>query len=326
VIAWSHGTTGIGPACAPSRNPNLQIPGLNTYEGLITRLLSDGFAVVGTDYPGLGFPGQVHPYLQQAPEGRAVVDSVLAARHVAPQLGRRWFAAGHSQGGQGALAAGERAARAPGLRFLGTVSFAPASHGEAFWDAVGRVRPPFMGGDFVYAAYALYITASVHLFDPSVQYTDLLSPQLAAQIPAASELCLIDLINHLVALRPPLNSIILNPQGTNNPGLRRFIAQVEPAQRRSQGPILLLQGDLDQPVPVRATDLLNGELCRLGNVVEYRTYPTATHDTILEQAYPAMLEWLRDRLRGIPPRQTCPARPASPARPRPPVRPPPVTG
>jgi hypothetical protein len=99
VIAWAHGTAGVGPSCAPSRSPNLYIPGTDTYEHLITQLLSDGFAVVGTDYPGLGFPGQLHPYIQQGPAGRAVVDIVLAARQVAPQLGQRWFAVGHSQGG-----------------------------------------------------------------------------------------------------------------------------------------------------------------------------------------------------------------------------------
>jgi len=302
VIAWAHGTAGVGPNCAPSRYPNLYI--VDTYEPLIMRLLSDGFAVVGTDYPGLGFPGQLHPYVQQGPEARAVIDSVVAARYLAPQLGRRWFAVGHSQGGQAALAAGERALRAPGLQFLGTVSIAPASHLSLIVESIASLRPDSGFPFYLEAAYASYVAVSARLFDPSLQYTDLLSRQLAAQIPVAKQLCLVDLALHLQSLRPPLESI-LNPSWSNNPGLQRFFASAEPAMRRSAGPILLIQGDLDEAVPAHVTGLLNDELCRLGDVVEYRTYPTADHDTILTQAYPAMVEWLRDRLRGIPAMQTC---------------------
>ncbi|MDR0343149.1 MAG: alpha/beta hydrolase [Nocardiopsaceae bacterium] len=304
VIAWSHGTAGVGPNCAPSRSPSLYLPGAYEYQRLITRLLSNGFAVVGTDYPGLGFPGQLHPYVQPGPEGRSVVDSVLAARHLIPQLGRRWFSVGHSQGGQSALAAGEIAQRAQGLQFLGTVSFAPASHVALIWDSIARVRPPLRGVDFVLAAYAAYVAVSARLYDPGLRYTDVLSPQLAGQIPAAKRLCLLDLAMHLATVHPPLTSI-LNPSGASSPRLRRFFAQTEPATRRSAGPILLLQGGRDDQIPPRATGRLKAELCRLGDVVQYRTYASANHDTLLAQAYPGTVHWLRDRLSGIPASQTC---------------------
>lgn len=304
VIAWAHDTAGVGPDCAPSKSPNLYLPGFDAYEHLITRLLSDGFAVVGTDYPGLGFPGQLHPYVQQGAEGRAVADSVVAARHLSSQLGRRWFAVGHSQGGQAALAAGERALRVPGLQFLGTVSIAPASHLALIVDMFARLRPSSGFIFYLGAAYTSYVAVSAKLFAPSLRYTDLLSPQLAAQIPAAKQLCLVDLALHLQNLHPPLETII-NPNWSGNPELQRFFSSAEPAMRRSAGPILLLQGDRDEAIPAHVTGLLNGELCRLGNIVQYRTYPTADHDTILTEAYPAVAQWLRDRLRRIPAKQTC---------------------
>ena len=42
-------------------------------------LLSQGYVVVATDYPGLGTDG-IHPYLIGESAGRAVLDSVRAAR------------------------------------------------------------------------------------------------------------------------------------------------------------------------------------------------------------------------------------------------------
>ena len=42
-------------------------------------MLRLGYIVVATDYPGLGVPG-MHPYLIGVSEGRAVLDSVRAAR------------------------------------------------------------------------------------------------------------------------------------------------------------------------------------------------------------------------------------------------------
>src|SRR5439155_8955103 len=58
VITWAHGTTGIADKCAPTRAPNNG----NYDHPLLQRWLKAGYAVVRTDYEGLGTPGP-HPYL-----------------------------------------------------------------------------------------------------------------------------------------------------------------------------------------------------------------------------------------------------------------------
>ena len=82
VIAWAHPTSGVVEACAPSLMPDVagMIWGLED-------MLAQGHVVVATDYPGLGVPGQIHPYLIGVSEGRSVLDSVRAARDAA-KLGR----------------------------------------------------------------------------------------------------------------------------------------------------------------------------------------------------------------------------------------------
>jgi pimeloyl-ACP methyl ester carboxylesterase len=101
VVAWAHPTSGVWPRCAPSLAIFLfqQIQGLRN-------MLRIGYVVAATDYPGLGTAGP-HPYLVGISEGRAVLDSVRAARALPEaHAGRRFAVWGHSQGGQAALYAG----------------------------------------------------------------------------------------------------------------------------------------------------------------------------------------------------------------------------
>ena len=114
VITWGHGTTGIADACAPSRdsasNPAHTL--INYAYPLLQRWLKAGYAVVRTDYEGLGTPGE-HPYLIGRSEGYSMLDMVRAARKLDKRLGRQVIIAGHSQGGQAALWAASLAPSGP---------------------------------------------------------------------------------------------------------------------------------------------------------------------------------------------------------------------
>ena len=129
VVSWAHGTTGIADQCAPSVTGSGPVTFLN-------RLLDAGYAVVRTDYEGLGTPGD-HPYLNGPSEGRSVLDIVRAARAAVPGLSKRVLLAGHSQGGHAALwAAAIGPSWTPELKIRGTVAFAPASFlGLQAWPA-----------------------------------------------------------------------------------------------------------------------------------------------------------------------------------------------
>ena len=76
IVAWAHPTTGVVPRCAPSLALFIfqQVQGLRA-------MVERGYVVTATDYPGLGTAGP-HPYLVGISEGRAVLDSVRAAREL----------------------------------------------------------------------------------------------------------------------------------------------------------------------------------------------------------------------------------------------------
>lgn len=127
VISWAHGTTGVANVCAPSRD-GPDFPD-KAYVDMINRVLDQwvqkGYAVLKTDYAGLGTPGP-HPYLNGYSEARAVTDIVRAARHLDASLGGNWIAMGHSQGGQATLyTAALGPLYAPDLHLRAAVAIAP---------------------------------------------------------------------------------------------------------------------------------------------------------------------------------------------------------
>lgn len=78
MAAWAHGTVGLGDDCAPSTRPRSDRDA--EYLG---RWLREGYAVVASDYAGLGTPG-LHKYLNGEAAARGVVDAVVAARAEGP--------------------------------------------------------------------------------------------------------------------------------------------------------------------------------------------------------------------------------------------------
>jgi hypothetical protein len=117
VIAWAHGTTGTADVCAPSWMPRAQRD-----TDYLNAWLAQGYAVVASDYQGLGTPGG-HPWLAVRPEGWSVLDSVRSALDAFPELANAIVIVGQSQGAHAALsAAGLAPAYAPGLKIKGTVA------------------------------------------------------------------------------------------------------------------------------------------------------------------------------------------------------------
>src|SRR4051794_9770028 len=293
VVAWDHGTTGISATCAPSQSPDLR--GTSPF---LAAFVARGYAVVAPDYEGLGIPGELHPYLDLASEGRSTVDAVVAA-HDLTSLSKRWLVVGHSQGGHAALGAAQLAeTRYPDGTLLGAVPMAPASNLTTILDFVSALQPPPVGiaGEILYAAIA------TNLSDPHFSLTAM-SPDLVAAIPQAKKLCIGELGSYFAA-HPP--SSLIPPDWRTNEALRLSVDRNDPGRRLSPGPMLLVQGEADNTIPQLLSDQLDKQLCGLGQVVDYRTYPGADHTGVVAASDPDILQWVDDRFAGQPPASTCP--------------------
>ncbi|MFT4124663.1 MAG: lipase family protein [Gordonia sp. (in: high G+C Gram-positive bacteria)] len=138
VVAFAHGTTGIDPACAPSRTGTLMGSG-----PLIAGYLAAGYAVAATDYQGLDADAasgiRAHPYQDARTAGLNVIDSVRALRNLTPVVSTRWAAVGISQGGGASWAANDLArGYGAGLDLVGSVNLVPATDVSPLAALAGR--------------------------------------------------------------------------------------------------------------------------------------------------------------------------------------------
>ncbi|OUZ10328.1 hypothetical protein BHE97_08280 [Aeromicrobium sp. PE09-221] len=167
VMAYAHGTSGVGEHCTVS---NL----LALHGDLLAPWIQRGFAVVATDYAGIGTPGG-HPYLSSAASGANVIDSVSAARSMVSELSVCWVTMGGSQGGQAAIATAHlSASRAPHLRHVGAIAVCPPLLISRFVALAGPWVPRLPVPDFV--TYLAYILAGLRVSRPDVDSSPYLTP------------------------------------------------------------------------------------------------------------------------------------------------------
>ncbi|MCT2585867.1 alpha/beta hydrolase family protein [Actinophytocola gossypii] len=278
VLAWAHGTTGIGDDCAPSEDPSLA-----GYTEQLAAFLEAGYAVTATDYAGLGTPGD-HPYLIPESAGRSVVDSVRAIRDLHPDLGDRWVAIGHSQGGHAAIAAAEVA---DGHDLVGVVSYAPAPN---MTDEVDRL------GQVVLAEQTYYTLMLVGLKTqhPELDFADYLGPRALEILPVAREACVDELAARYAEADLP-GSEFEPKDAAAADRLRGWFAENELARRRVSAPVLVAQGSADRIVYPEYTAALVEQARRQGTTVDHRVYPGADHGEVLAAAADDVFDWLAGR-------------------------------
>jgi fermentation-respiration switch protein FrsA (DUF1100 family) len=290
VITWAHGTVGIADICAPSRagtQANYDSPLLNTW-------LKAGYAVVRTDYEGLGTPGP-HPYLIGDSEGRSVLDVVRAARVLDGSIGKRVVVAGHSQGGQAALFAGSLAKKwTPELTLRGTVAFAPVSHLGEQGKLLGALTTP--SG---LSALVAMIVRGIDIAHPDLGVQDLLSDQAKPLYPQLDEKCLGDLGKpDSFGSVAPAN---LFRAGANvDPIVAALGKDDDPEQLKIPAPVLIEQGKADTTVFPNFTTDLDGELKANGVKVTYKAYNAVDHGGAVTAKAPSSdaTKWIKTRLKG----------------------------
>jgi pimeloyl-ACP methyl ester carboxylesterase len=288
VFTYAHGTTGIADICAPSRDGSSPLTSY-AYPSL-ARWLKAGFAVVRTDYQGLGTPG-VHGYLVGVDEGRSVLDIVRAARKVDPAIGRRVIIGGHSQGGHAALWAAGLAPRwTPDLNVRGTVAFAPASHIEDQAKVIATLTSP--SG---ISGLAALIVRGVDSANPSGHFSSVLSQQGAALYPQTLTACLpqLDSTSSFGALAP---AQIFN-SGTDLAPLEAALGKSDPEHLRIRTPLMIAQGTADTTVFKAFTDQLDQELTKLGSKIDYKTYTGVDHGGVVRAADSDALAFARRELK-----------------------------
>jgi pimeloyl-ACP methyl ester carboxylesterase len=288
ILTWAHGTTGIADSCAPSRSPSDPLTSY-VYPDL-AKWLKAGYAVVRTDYQGLGTPG-VHGYLIGKDEGYSVLDMVRAARKVVGHLSNRVIIGGHSQGGHAALwAAALAKSWTPELKVAGTVAFAPASHVGDQASLINFVTTP--SGLSGIAALILRAADSAK---PSLNVGSFLSDKAAPLYPQTLTECLgaLDASDSWGGLAPS----DIEKSGTDTSALVAFLNANDPETLKIHTPVLLLQGTADTTVLPPFTDQLDTQLRANGVKVTYKKYDGIVHGAIVAAADADALAFAKKELK-----------------------------
>jgi pimeloyl-ACP methyl ester carboxylesterase len=276
IVSWGHATTGSAQKCAPSRSvdPYVWMEGLND-------LLKRGYAVVSTDYTGMGVAGP-DSYLVGETEGRNVLDAARAARDfLGADASDRVLLWGHSQGGQSVLFAAQLWKQyAPELDVRAAAVAAPATDLASLLRAdIGDVSGVSI------ASYAVAAYADVYGVKPE----SILTPAAVAALPTLNGFCLLTQNSALHDVAEPLVGGFLSGDPETTEPWAGLLAENTPGATPVPVPLLVAQGLSDTLVRPEATGAFVAHEKALGADVRYETIPGATHGTVADRAMPAVL-------------------------------------
>ena len=288
VVAWAHGTSGVANSCAPSQSKALfgSIAGLNA-------MLSAGYAVVATDYAGLGTPGP-HPYLVGNGSAYSVLDSIRAAREFGRgSIGSRYVVWGESQGGHAALWTGQFAqGYAPELQLAGVAAAAPPTNLKE--NLTGGTNPLIKALLTAYTGTSWSQTYGIPLSTILPPVGQNLARRLARNCVSTDPVALRTKIG-LFRLSRSLAKVDISTSRPWAEQLRRN--SVQPSG--FSVPVLIAQGSADPIVAPAVTRNFAQALCRSKSVpVRYLAIEGGDHFSIGKRSADATVRWIADRFAG----------------------------
>lgn len=276
VMSWEHGTVGIGDDCAPSLTGRSQrdIDYLTTW-------MNQGYAVVATDYIGLGTPG-MHAYLDGRAEAHAAIDMVRAARAVDGSLASKWVAIGQSQGGGATVfTAALATSYAPELDYRGAVATGPASNIVDAATLVSPSTPPIPSSHIT--AYATYVLNGLKAARPDFDLDSYLTPLGKELVTDAQTLCFTPLADRAQGIT--LDQLVSRPLSEGD-----FVATARPVMdvplTGYDRPLFIGQGTNDTDVPAPLTAKLVADMAAAGTHPEVHVYPGRDHSATMAASLP----------------------------------------
>jgi acetyl esterase/lipase len=287
VIAWAHGTVGLGDDCTPSARPRTDRD--NEY---LSHWLDQGYVVVGTDYVGLGTPGLMS-YLNSVSQARSVVDSVKAVHRMNLPLSPKWAIVGQSQGGGAAVNSAWWATRlteGAGLDYRGVVATGTPANIER---VVKQAGPDLKTGPMPPAtiSYTAFILAGLREARPDIGVDSVLTPTGRELVDRAETLCKSALDQQ--AAGTAFSELFAAPM-ISLPGIDDALdAYMGTPTAGYDRPIFLGQGLQDNDVPAASTMTLHQQLVDDNQNVELHIYPEEDHSGTVIASMPDSTRFLQ---------------------------------
>lgn len=287
VLAWAHGTTGVADTCAPSGD--YAGGPVHDYQLLMDQSLdgwlAQGYAVVATDYQGLGTPGG-HPYMDAASQLHTVDDSVRALHRLRPgAFSVDWLVMGHSQGGAAALAVAAKGQQdVPEFKLRGAIAAAPGGFRYSAILAYLRANPrPPLG----VALFFPIMLEGADVADPGLRVDRLVSADMQPLVTLARSRCMSELREEVKSapasvFKPDADLAPLEAYFERQ-GIERMVPRV---------PLMLVQGSADALVDARGIRAYYQQVCKNGSNIFYHDVPGGDHRASLQASAQAAKAFL----------------------------------
>jgi pimeloyl-ACP methyl ester carboxylesterase len=270
VIAWAHEFRGAARQCAPSLLKNLGVgPLLAMYVNL-------GYAVVATDYSGLGADsGKM--VLDMQSNALDVIYSVAAARAAVKEIGPKWIAVGTFQGGLAALAVAESDVRDP--NYLGSVAISGAADAQEAYQH-------FAQGSSNRAL--LVLASTLKALYPEFQLSEMLKDQALPAYGRVAQTCGGE-------TEPEFTNGMLKLSWENNRFVKEFFSRNTPGQKQVHSPLLVISGETDMVVPAEMSEKSVARMCRHGTRILFLKYPNLDASGVMGASVADQISWIKAR-------------------------------
>ena len=285
VIAWAHGFTGTARRCAPSLMRNLnEGPFLSMYVKL-------GYAVVATDYAGLGTNFR-NASIDMQSNATDVIDSIAAARSAVPGLGRRWIALGESAGGLAALAVAQLEHDIQDADYLGSIAVSGVADARDFYEQIAKGDSP---GQLLFLAYG------VQTLYPRFQVNQVLTEKALPMYHEIENACAVTSGESEGAA-----AHMLNPDWEDNAFVQQFFDRNVVGRKPSHEPLLIISSSADPAVSTGMTARAVARMCKQRDMVQFHQYQSSEVARALGDSVRDQLTWIQARFAGRPPSSNCP--------------------
>lgn len=307
VMAWAHGTIGLAPTCAPSRQAT--DPAISPW---LNQMLEQGWVVTAPDYVGAGGtggPDATELYLIGNEQGRDLLNGVRAARNI-PEAGAgtRFAIYGHSQGGLVALTGAALAPDyAPELSLVAVGAVSAASEPAGILDQIWR--SPLAG--WILGPYVIYPWTRYY---PNLSARDVLTTVgLNHYQEMALNNCITDVLPAVI--NPRMGLFFSKDPITDSAWLKALVANQAPLVPKGI-PVFIGHGLADPLINPAFSAWLVTRYCAHGSSVTTHWMPGVSHGEAAIEAAPNYITWLTDIISGKPVSSDCgKPLPISPAQP-----------
>lgn len=271
LMSWTHGTVGIADICAPSWNGRQKQD-----QDHLEFWLKQGYAVVASDYQGLGTPG-THPYLATRPAAYSNLDIIRAVQAADFPVSKKTVLFGQSQGAGAALATAAYSQEyAPEVDIVGVVATGVPFFSPKALIALQESRPPDRIDPLL--GYNMLALSLVQRTNPEFKLVDYITDDVLPIAQSVQNICHKDVKAKVVSAKLTYNSTF--KKSPSEYLINAFALMGYPTLKLPV-PTFIGTGEQDKDTPVRMQAAFVTRACQAGSTIVSKLYPALDHRAVV---------------------------------------------